>query len=984
MAKKRAVSIVLALCIVLTALPLTGVLSLAATSGDFQYEVLSETDKTCEITGYMGDATEVIIPTILDGYTVTDVGERAFAGRSLASITIPDSVTGISHEAFIRCRSLTTLTIPNSVTWIGYDAFNGCTSLASVTIPDSVGMIRERAFYDCTSLASITLSDNVTTMGEGAFSNTAYYNNTNNWENDVLYIGNHCIAAKSNLSGNYAVKDGTKTIAGCAFSDCASLKKITIPAGVGSIGDSAFSNCTSLESVTIGEGLTSIGYEAFSGCTSLTNITIPNSVASVGHKAFYDCASLAEVIIPNSVWWIGENVFYGCTEGLVIYGYAGSYAETYATENGIPFALINEGLLYEILSEEDKICEITWYTGSATELEIPLELDGYTVMSIGDYAFSSCSSLINVTIPNGVTSIGDYAFSSCSSLINVTIPNGVTSIGEDAFSGCTSLKNVTISNGVLSLGDGAFMGCTALESITIPNSVTDIGKWVFSNCTALENIFVDAENPNYSSGDGVLFNKAKTELLQYPAGKTNTEYTIPSSVKHLGSSAFYNNASLKTIIIPNSVTSVDAQVFESCTALESIVIPSSVETIASGMFSGCVSLQNVTISDGITSIEDYAFGDCESLKSIQIPNSVTNIGWGAFLNCTALIDITISDNVESLGTYAFSETAYYNNPENWENGVLYIGRHCVDAQEDLSGTYAIKEGTKTISGYAFHDCTFLTEISIPDSITSIGEGAFENCASLTSIVIPDSVTFLGLWAFENCTSLKNVTLSKGMTSISALTFWGCTSLESVIIPNSIISIGENAFENCSNLTIYGFAGSDAESYAAENGILFVALRSPTKHKSQVRFTEENGDLADAFDYRLTSVISDTVWDSYFVGADGNVTITAVGFVAANESDAATLADAQAAVENGTALPAGWKTADTDYIQKTDDDADAYFGCIIKGIKHSEQTEDIVCSAYIAYTTAAGQTAYVWYDAPIVAPVATNYDAAANAWREMNA
>ena len=157
-----------------------------------------------------------------------------------------------------------------------------------------------------------------------------------------------------------------------------------------------------------------------------------------------------------------------------------------------------------------------------------------------------------------------------------------------------------------------------------------------------------------------------------------------------------------------------------------------------------------------------------------------------------------------------------------------------------------------------------------------------------------------------------------------------------------------------------------------------------KDRSQVRFTAENGDIADAFDYRLISSIPDVAWDLYFDNGSGGTTITAVGFVAANESDRATLADAQAAVENGTALPAGWKTADTDYIQKTGDDADAYFGCIIKGIRHSEQTEDIVCSAYIAYTTAAGQTAYVWYDAPIVAPVATNYDAAADAWREMNA
>ncbi|HIU36104.1 MAG TPA: leucine-rich repeat protein, partial [Candidatus Fimenecus excrementigallinarum] len=233
--------------------------------------------------------------------------------------------------------------------------------------------------------------------------------------------------------------------------------------------------------------------------------------------------------------------------------------------------------------------------------------------------------------------------------------------------------------------------------------------------------------------------------------------------------------------------------------------------------------------------------------------------------------------------------------------------------------------------------------------------------------------------------LTQVKIPNGVTQIPHQVFEGCTSLTSVFIPESVMYIEESAFLDCENVTIYGAAGSYAETYAERNDIRFVGV-SPTlaKDRSQVRFTAENGDIADAFDYRLISSIPDTAWDLYFDNGSGGTTITAVGFVAANESDRATLADAQAAVENGTALPAGWKTADTDYIQKTDDDADAYFGCIIKGIRHSEQTEDIVCSAYIAYTTAAGQTAYVWYDAPIVAPVATNYDAAANAWREMNA
>ena len=343
-------------------------------------------------------------------------------------------------------------------------------------------------------------------------------------------------------------------------------------------------------------------------------------------------------------------------------------------------------------------------------------------------------------------------------------------------------------------------------------------------------------------------------------------------------------------------------------------------------------------TDKTCEITDYT----GTATELEIPSTldgytVTSIGMGAIDGCSSLTNIDIPDSVTSIGNLAFSS------------------------------------------------CTSLTSIDIPDGVISIGGSAFMGCYSLAHVNIPDNVTSIGTWAFYHCTSLTQVKIPNGVTQIPHQVFEGCTSLTSVFIPESVMYIEESAFLDCENVTIYGAAGSYAETYAEQNDIRFVGV-PPTlaKDRSQVRFTAENGDIADAFDYRLISSIPDTAWDLYFDNGSGGTTITAVGFVAANESDRATLADAQAAVENGTALPAGWKTADTDYIQKTGDDADAYFGCIIKGIRHSEQTEDIVCSAYIAYTTAAGQTAYVWYDAPIVAPVATNYDAAANAWREMNA
>ena len=546
---------------------------------------------------------------------------------------------------------------------------------------------------------------------------------------------------------------------------------------------------------------------------------------------------------------------------------------------------------YEVLSETDKTCVITDYTGTATELEIPSILDGYTVTSIGDFAFFYCTSLTSINIPDDVTSIGVFAFGLCTSLTSMDIPDGVTSIGDSAFAECTSLT-----------------------SINIPNSITSIGASAFIYCTSLTSIDVAADNPNYSSQEGVLFNKDKTELLMYPAKKIDTFYSIP-----------------------DTVTSIEGSAFSDCTSLTSINIPTGVTSIGDSAFYRCTSLTSINIPDGVTYIGNRTFTDCSSLTNIDIPDSVTSIGGGAFSSCRALTNIDIPDSVTSIGASAF-------------NG-----------------------------------CTSLTSIEIPDGVTSIGDHAFMGCTSLTSIDISDSVTSIGDSAFEGCTSMTSMDIPDSVTSIGWLAFYDCTSLTSVFIPESVAYIASNAFSNCENVTIYGAAGSYAETYAEQNDIPFVGV-SPTlaKDRSQVRFTAENGDIADAFDYRLISSIPDAAWDLYFDNGSGGTTITAVGFVAANESDRATLAGAQAAVEAGTALPAGWKTADTDYIQKTGDDADAYFGCIIKGIKHSEQTEDIVCSAYIAYTTAAGQTAYVWYDAPIVAPVATNYDAAADAWREMNA
>ncbi len=301
---------------------------------------------------------------------------------------------------------------------------------------------------------------------------------------------------------------------------------------------------------------------------------------------------------------------------------------------------------------------------------------GYSVTSIGYAAFKDCTSLKSVTIPDSVTSIGDYAFNGCTSLESVTIGNGVTSIGDYALSDCGSLESVTVPDSVTSIGNYAFYYCNALKNVNIGKGVTSIGDDAFWYCPSLISINVDADNEYYSSENGVLFNKDKTKLIQYPSSKNDAYYAVPDSVTDIRENAFFECGLLESITIPDSVTSIGDSVFFNCTSLKSAMIGKGVTSIGTSAFIGCTSLESITIPDGITSIANQTFDNCTSLESVTIPDSVTSIGNGAFRNCTSLESITIPDSVTSIGNYAF------------------------------------------------RNCTSLTSVTIPDSVTSIGDCAF--------------------------------------------------------------------------------------------------------------------------------------------------------------------------------------------------------------------------------------------------------------------
>ena len=430
------------------------------------------------------------------------------------------------------------------------------------------------------------------------------------------------------------LEDGVTNIGNYAFYSCTGLTSVTISNSVMSIGDSAFIMCYDLTSVMIPDSVTSIGDNAFSVCSSLTSITIPDSVTIIGNSAFSFCYNLTSVTIGNSVTSIGWYAFDGCT--------------------------------------------------SLTSVTI-----GNSVTSIGGYAFDDCIGLTSVIIPDGVTIIDDCAFYGCTGLTSVTIPDSVTIIDDAAFFGCIGLTSITIPDSVTNIGGSAFARCAGLTSVTIPDSVTSIGRSAFYGCTSLTDIDANENNNDYSSVDGVLFNKDKTELVAYPAGKTGDSYVIPNSVTSIGYGAFYT-----------------------CTGLTDIAIP-----------------------DSVKSVDDSAFARCIGLTGITIPDSVTYIGNSAFGSCTSLTDITVNEN---------------NNEYSSLDGVLFnkskteLVAYPAGKTED---NYAIPNGVMSIGHSAFEGCIGLTGAAIPNSVTKISIGAFYSCTNLESIKIPRSVTDIGESAF---------------------------------------------------------------------------------------------------------------------------------------------------------------------------------------------------------------------------------------------
>lgn len=801
---------------------------------------------------------------------LTSIGNYAFYYcRCLTDIIFSgNNLKSIGESSFCCCSALTDIVLPDGIETIGKEAFNSCSSLESVYIPATATSIGENMLFGCNGIKHLSMpaisitSDNSNYTLKSIFY-TSYYSYDEKVKLETLEINSGTIIPKNFAYGfsvnslkiadtvteignsafgyssvaNLELPSSVTTIGDSAFCGCSDLTEIKIPGNVKTIGNSAFEYCSSATSVIIDEGTETIMDSVFHDCSSLESINLPSTLKEIGDNAFTGTA-IKELIIPSGVISIGSNILYNCNslQKLTI-PYAGldsndnsALCELFADNSYIPETLTS----LEITGGTDIPDSYCYGVSSLTDVKL-----ADTITSIGSSAFYDCTNLLNITMPDELNYVGESAFyntawygakdngvvyaGKVAVSYKGTIPKNFAlkfkddtiGIADSAFYNENNINSVKFPETIQYIGNSAFYSCNGITSIKIPESVVELGSSAFASCSNLSEVTLSENISHIGSNpfDNTLWDGGNEDGAVY-IGKVfvgykgkmpkKTKLVLKDGTTEIADNALQGYENLNEIVIPDTVTSIGDYAFYECTNLVSLKIPDSVVSIGASAFSCCSSLKSINIPDGIKEIKPNTFNGCEVLTSVVIPDSVTEIRDNAFYNNKALKKITASGSVvikDEVFNYDFDK-----DDEPVERTLIIsensktIKSNIASSLKDTLIAVTLPKTLTSIGDNAFNDCDLITTINIPETVVSIGTDAFYDCDGLTEIIVPPSVKTIGTSAFTDCSKIAVITLNDGLENIGEGAFANCEAVVSITIPDTVTQIGSSAFSSCTSLT----------------------------------------------------------------------------------------------------------------------------------------------------------------------------------------
>ena len=752
-------------------------------------------------------------------------------------------------------EEIQTISIGSGITNVSSYAFYGCSTAMSADIPEGVKNVGNSAFQECVSLKQVTLPSTVESIGTWAFG--------------------YCTALD-----NIIIPDKINSIGGSAFQYCSSLSEIVVPSAVKEIKSSTFYNCKKLKKAVISEGVEVIGNSAFGSCESLADLALPQtSLTSIGSSAF-NGSNLTSVTIPASVTSIGLNPFVG---GILQSITVEQGNQNYESVNDLLVEKKNSAL-YKVISYPCKgnaivnipapvevIGDQAFQSTGIQSADLPgslrsigkyafngarylgsIEVPGL-VKTIGNEAFYSCSSLSEINLGGDLLSIGDYAFYNCSAVSGLTLPDKMTTIGSSAFGRCSKLKELAFPNSIETIGGSVLENCTSLERVSFGGNVKNVLGNVFKGCPKLSGITVSESNANIMAENNVLYNKEKSKIIYYASGMAGDKFSIPDTVKTVGSYAFTYCTHLAEVRFPEAVESLEINAVYHNDSVTKLLFYGNAPTVTED---GYCTVGN---TNGYTEV-------CYALNSSVSSNSVKG---GSYDNTGLMVFKT----KESTGwENGWESTKVYKSHEShteyeWRQGYLveewdpdktdvssgtfgdlkwdyrddigqitFSGEGKVpDFKEDELPTWSLADGVDhmqdiklvetgdaaEIGNNAFLGAKRLRVVFTENKLTRVGERAFANCTALEVIRMQnvariEKEAFMGDTAlkdeldmrgcqifgegvFKGCTGMTDILLGEGLKSIGKEAFASCSALESMMLPESVQTLGDGCFNGCSTL-----------------------------------------------------------------------------------------------------------------------------------------------------------------------------------------